>query len=151
MSKNLLAALLLALALLGVIDSLYLAEHAATDTALVCDLGAGLNGCNTVAQSPYSQVYGIPLAYFGVAFYGLILVIAALALVLPPRRRLYLGIFVLSIASALASLGFLGIQFFLIQAVCVYCILSALLTFLAVPLAHALWKKYSPQLPLVIP
>ncbi|HRH24158.1 MAG TPA: vitamin K epoxide reductase family protein [Candidatus Paceibacterota bacterium] len=151
MTRRLLAALLILLALLGITDSWYLASHAATDTALVCDIGAGLDGCNTVAQSPYSQFMGIPLAYFGVAFYTVLLILGALAFCFSPRRLLYKGIFALSVASALASVCFLFIQFFLIQAVCVYCIVSAVLAFLSVPLSYLLLKRFAPQLPVVIP
>lgn len=151
MTRRFLAALLIALALLGITDSWYLASHAATDTALVCDIGAGLDGCNTVAQSPYSQFMGIPLAYFGVAFYTVLLILSALAFCFSPRRLLYKGILLLTAVSAVASVCFLYIQFALIQAVCVYCIFSAIIAFVSVPVAYLLLKRFAPQLPAVIP
>jgi uncharacterized membrane protein len=151
MNRRLLVALLIALSLIGIADAWYLAESAATDTALVCDIGGSLNGCNVVAQSPYSKVFGIPLADFGVAFYAVFLLLTLAAAFLQPRKLHYHGIAILSILSALMSICFLFIQFFLIQALCIYCILSAAITFLCVPLSYLLWKNHSPLPPDVVP
>lgn len=150
MNRSFLLALLMALALLGIVDAWYLAEHANTDTALVCDIGAGLDGCNTVAQSPYSRVFGIPLADFGVAFYGLLFLMIVYSAI-RPTRMLYRGLLWLTGIGAVASVVFLGIQIFLIQALCVYCIASAIIAFLLFYLSRMLFTRFAPELPVVIP
>lgn len=137
MNRTALVGALLALSFLGIADSWYLLQSAVTDTALSCDIGGGLDGCNIVAQSPYSQFLGTPLALYGVGFYALMFLLAAVVVGVH-RRLLYRALFWLATLGALASVVFLGIQFFLIQALCVYCIASAGITFLLWFLAHRL-------------
>lgn len=140
MHRSLLLALVLGLSFLGMADSWYLYQSAVTDTALTCDIGAGLDGCNVVAQSPYSQLFGVPLALYGVAFFALFFGIAA-ALFLIARPLLTRSLFGLSVFGALASVVFVYIQFFLIQALCVYCLLSAAITFALLGLSWKLYKR----------
>lgn len=151
MNRKLLVGLLVALSLIGIADSAYLSVHAAAGTPLVCDIGAGLDGCNQVANSPYSQILGIPLAYIGLAFYGIFFLITLAAYVLPAHKTHHIAITALSAAASLASVAFLYIQLALIQALCVYCVISALLTFFSLPIALLLLTKHSPRLPAVIP
>lgn len=151
MSRSLLLSLLMVLALIGIADSAYLSLHAAAGTPLVCDLGSALSGCNQVANSPYSQVFGIPLAYLGVAFYLVFFLVALGARVLRPHKTHHIAITALAAASSLASIGFLYIQLALIQALCIYCVLSAVLTFFSLPLALTLLQKHSPPVPAVVP
>lgn len=134
MNRRLVLCVLVALALVGLADSWYLSMSAVAGDPLLCDLGAGLDGCNQVAQSPYSRIMGIPLADLGIMFYAVLGMLSALLLFVP-RRPLLTTLAWLSVLGALMSVAFLYIQFFLIQAVCVYCLLSAAITFVAVPLA----------------
>jgi uncharacterized membrane protein len=82
-----------------------------------------------VAQSPYSHLFGVPLALYGVFFYGLLFVLAALALWVS-RPLIARGLTALGVVGLLASIAFLGIQLFLIKAVCLYCLASAVISFL---------------------
>ena len=150
MTKNVLFAVLIGLSLLGLVDSFYLAEKATMNEPLFCDIGAGLDGCNIVAQSPYSQLFGIPLAYFGVAFYALILFAAAFIL-WRPFEFSYHVLMIVTTIGALFSVAFLFIQVVLIQAFCIYCIVSALIAFISLAVAYQLFSRFSPRLPVVIP
>lgn len=139
MKTTTILAFVIALSLLGLADSWYLAESAATDTPLVCGPGM-LEGCNAVAQSEYSQLFGIPLGVYGVLFYALTLVLASAILFLKVRgMQVYL--LGLTGAGALSSVAFLFIQFFLIKAFCVYCVLSAVISFVLVGLAFLIFKR----------
>lgn len=138
MIQRVLIASLLFLSILGFADSFYLAEKAATNTPLFCNVGAWFDGCNTVAQSPYSKFFGVPLAYFGVAFYALMILVAAL-IAWKPQRLWYLALLIVAIVGAVLSAVFLFIQFALIQALCIYCIISAIISFCNLLLA---WKVY---------
>jgi uncharacterized membrane protein len=117
--------LILILAFFGLADSVYLAQHAATGEPLICSIG-GFD-CNTVAESKYSRVFGIPVADFGVLFYSTLFILAALELVLFDRvlRRVLQGF---AIVGILFSLYSVAVQVFLIQALCIYCIASAVLS-----------------------
>ncbi len=107
---------------LGILDSWYLAQHALTNTALYCGIGA-LSGCNAVAQSPYSHLFGIPLGVYGVFFYGVVFIASALAYSAPVRRLMQL-LFLFGCLGFLMSLYFIGLQLFVIDAICIYCVAS---------------------------
>lgn len=150
MNRTILITLLLVLAFLGLADSWYLFQSAITDTALTCNIGAAFDGCNIVAQSPYSHIFGIPLALFGVGFYALLFVLIALIAVFPVRL-LYRVVFLLTLAGVLASVVFVFVQLVLIKALCVYCIASAGITLLSFIGAHRLFKRFAPPFLVSIP
>jgi uncharacterized membrane protein len=120
--------LILLLAFFGVADSAYLAQHEIDGTPLICNI-QNFSGCNIVAASQYSQLFGIPLAEYGVLFYGILFVLAALELVLFDRllRR---ALQAAALIGVLASSYFTFVQIFMIGAFCIYCIASALITLL---------------------
>ncbi|MFZ2500902.1 MAG: vitamin K epoxide reductase family protein [Minisyncoccia bacterium] len=124
---------ILILAFLGLADSAYLAQNAAGNTPLFCNI-QNLSGCNTVAASQYSNLFGIPLAEFGVIFYVILFLCAALELALFNRflRRILQGI---SLIGMLVSLYSIYIQMFVIRAFCIYCLASAGITFFVLILA----------------
>jgi len=119
---------ILFLAFFGLADSAYIAKNEASGTPLICNI-QNLSGCNTVVSSPYSHLFGIPLAEFGVLFYSIIFTLAALELVVFNRllRRVLQGFAIIGIV---ASLYFTFIQAFVIGAFCIYCLASAFTTFL---------------------
>ncbi len=117
---------ILFLAFGGLADSAYLAQHETASNPLICNI-QNLSGCNIVAQSPYSQIFGIPIAEYGILFYVIIFVIAALELVLFDRLlRRVLQFF--AIGGTIASLYFTFLQIYVIQAFCIYCLSSAVIT-----------------------
>lgn len=120
--------LILVLAFLGLADSAYLAQHEITGAPLICNI-ENLDGCNTVVNSEYSRLFGIPLSEFGVLFYAVMFVLASLELVLFDRllRRVLQGI---AVVGMLASIYFVFVQFFFIGAFCIYCLASAIITLL---------------------
>jgi uncharacterized membrane protein len=121
------------LAFLGLLDAAYLTLAAYTHTALNCTI-SGLSGCNIVAQSEYSRMFGVPLALYGVAFYLLILAAAWYVRVSHVSRG-YLVLFLLACVGMISSCYFMYLQLFVINALCVYCIgsfvISALVWLLA--------------------
>lgn len=124
---------ILILAFFGLADSAYLAQHEASGTPLLCNI-QNLSGCNVVAASQYSHIFGIPLAEFGVLFYSIVFVLAALELVIFDRllRRV---LQVAALIGVAASLYFSLVQIFFIGAFCIYCLASALITVLILILA----------------
>jgi uncharacterized membrane protein len=149
MKRHTLAACLIALAFLGIADSWYLAESAITNTALTCSI-AGLDGCNVVAQSAYSHLFGIPIGVYGVVFYTIVFILGALLYVLP-RRIIYHFITWIGTIGILASVLFLSLQIFAIRAICVYCLGSALITLLIFIVAILLFRRHAPKRVVTIP
>lgn len=117
---------ILFLAFLGVANSAYLAQQEANGEPLICNI-QNFSGCNIVAASEYSKLFGIPLAQYGILFFSILFVLAALELVIFDQllRRVLQGI---SFVGVIASLYFTFIQAFVIQAFCIYCLASALVT-----------------------
>lgn len=125
--------LILILAFCGVADSAYIAQHQADGTPLICSIGS-LSGCNIVTTSPYSSLLGIPVADYGILFYGIVFVLAALELVVFDEllRR---SLMWLAFLGAAVSLYLVFIEVFIIGALCVYCLASAVVALLIFALA----------------
>ncbi len=119
---------ILILAFLGLADSAYIAQHEMSGTPLLCDIN-NLSGCNIVVASPYSYLFGIPIAEYGILFYSILFVLAALELVIFDQllRRALQAI---SLVGVIASLYFTLMQVFVIDAFCIYCLASALIALL---------------------
>lgn len=120
--------IILILAFSGLADSAYLAQHELSGTPLLCNI-QNFSGCNTVASSQYSHLFGIPLAEYGVLFYAILFVLAALELAIFDRflRRVLQAV---SLIGIISSLYFTSIQIFFIGAFCIYCLASAVIAFL---------------------
>jgi len=113
------------LSFVGVIDSAYLSYTRFTDTEIVCGAIQGLSGCNVVAASPFSELFGIiPLAYLGLFFYLVILVLSILLFV-DQKNIKKRALLVLTGLGFLSSVYFLYLQAFVIFAFCIYCVISA--------------------------
>lgn len=118
--------LILIFAFFGLADSIYLTQHELSGTPLLCNI-QNLSGCNIVASSQYSRIFGIPLSEFGILFYGLVFVLAALEIIIFDQllRRV---LQVLALIGLISSAYFTMVQVFLIGAFCIYCFASALIT-----------------------
>lgn len=151
MNRSSLVVWMLVLSVIGLIDAWYLADSALSSSALFCDI-AVLDGCNTVAQSPYSRLFDIPLGVYGVGFYGIFF---GLATFLFASRKKIVSLLLLAwgILGVVASVAFLYVQFVLIQALCIYCLLSAFIAFVLGFMVYANYKKRSLPVPepVVIP
>lgn len=145
MTRTALLALLLVLTFLGLADAWYLADSALTGSALACSISglAALSGCNQVAQSAYSQFLGVPLALYGVGFYAVLFVIAAV-LFASPIRLLYRAAIALGVIGFLLSLYFVFLQVFVIKALCIYCLASMVIALLIFFVTLRLWKRFAP-------
>jgi uncharacterized membrane protein len=90
------------------------------------ELGGGtpscgvLHGCETVAQSPYARIGGIPVAVFGVCL-SLVLLTLALAWIRtnnPTLLDLHYG---LSLIGVIFEIYFISVQAFILHQVCIWC------------------------------
>ncbi len=112
------------LAAFGILDSLYLLTYKFTSNDKLC-LGSG--DCATVNYSPYSEIYGIPVALLGVVGYAAILAI----LILETRLKLAeehgrLAVFGISLVGVLFSAYLTYVEAFILHAYCPFCVASAI-------------------------
>lgn len=135
MSRSLiLSVALIVVAFFGLANATYLAQMASAGAAPVCDFTV-LNGCEEVAQSEYSKIYGIPLSYLGVIFYLALLAFSLASVVLRGDRRVTRALAIVAGLGFVMSLYFTYLQYVVIQAQCAYCMVSALLASLAFVIA----------------
>ena len=120
--------LMLLLAALGIVDAFYDSYAIYAGQPLWCP--PPIDGCNTVAASPYAHMLGLPVGYFGVLFYLCMFVFAALLVVAPLSRGLRLAAVLWAAIGLAFSVYFMRIQVTFIHAFCIYCLISAVLTVL---------------------
>jgi uncharacterized membrane protein len=101
-------------ALAGLVVAGYLTWVHFDDAALVCVAGGG---CETVQESEYAEMAGIPVALLGLGAYAAIL--ALLAWDAPTAR---LGAAMLALVGLVFSMYLLALQLFVIDAICVWCL-----------------------------
>lgn len=91
----------------------------------------GFNGCDKVTASAYATIGNIPVALFGLFYYLVILALAITYFVFKNKKKALAGqifdvMIRLTLVGFLASLWFVYLQLFVIQAICTYCMISAL-------------------------
>ena len=129
MKKTTFAAfLMLVFAAIGIADAFYDSYAIYNGQLLWCP--PPIDGCNTVANSPYARVFGVPLGYLGVIFYLYMSVLAALLVFDPFSRGLRLGALLYATLGVSGSIYFMYIQIAFIHAFCIYCLVSGVLTLL---------------------
>lgn len=113
------------LALLGLGLAGYMSYTDLTSNALVC---GGIGDCDTVHASAYSKLLGVPVSLLGFVSY------AAIAALLAARLRLgndmghlaALGMVVVGVSGAIFSAYLTYVELFVINAVCPWCVASAI-------------------------
>jgi uncharacterized membrane protein len=112
------------LAIIGLVDSIYLTAIKMTNTAVYCL--PGLGDCETVNTSRYSEIFGVPIALLGAFAYAMILIICYLenknAFFAANGSLLLFGI---SLVGVLYSTYLTYVEIAVIHAICPYCVISA--------------------------
>jgi uncharacterized membrane protein len=111
------ALFLAGLAAIGLAISLYLSANEIAGTAPVCMAGGG---CETVAASQYSHWFGIPVAFFGVLFSG-VLVARVVAWWRTGDGRLLLAVYAQGLIGVVLELYLVYLELFVISAICEWC------------------------------
>ena len=112
--------LMLVFALIGVADAFYDSYAIYNDQLLWCP--PPIDGCNTVAGSPYARIRGVPLGYLGFVYYLCMFAIAALLALAPSSRGLRLSALLFAAMGVCFSIYFMYLQFNFIHAFCIYCL-----------------------------
>lgn len=130
----------IAFAFIGFLDTSYLTVSHYSGADVNCSI---IHGCNEVLSSKYSSIFGIPLALLGLLHY---LNLFVLSLVYFDTRKLMVlkAITVFTIFGLLFSSWLVYLQFFVIEKICQYCMISAINSLFLATLgwiAIKYWKK----------
>lgn len=128
----------IALALfLGFADSIYLTIQHYTGGTLICTV---VEGCNLVLSSQYASFFGVPTALFGVSYYGALLFMFGAYLHWQDNKTL-INLLLIITFGLLVSVTLVYLQIVVIEAICQYCLLSALFTLIGWLGLMILWRK----------
>ncbi len=123
--------LLIIFAVLGIIDAGYLTYEHYQQVIPPCTVNLFfliVSDCGKVLRSSYSVMFGVPLAVAGVFQYSLLL-IAIIVLKIFRKKIFTYWIILQSMIGAIFSLYFMYIQLVILKSICIYCTLSALISF----------------------
>jgi len=112
------------LALVGLLVATYLWLY---KIGVIGELQCGTGGCEVVQTSRYADLLGIPVAFYGVAGYAVLLVLG-LAGLQPARagdRRLAVLVAALATAGFAFTLYLTFLELLVLHAICRWCIASA--------------------------
>jgi uncharacterized membrane protein len=135
LSDRALRGLAAAVAAAGIAVAGYLTWSHFGDGSLVCPVGGG---CETVQESEYAEVTGIPVALVGLVAYVVLLALVAWD---TPSARLA--------AAALALIGvifsgyLLVVQLFVLDAICIWCLANDVVIAPALALLTALRLRFA--------
>ncbi|WP_036488488.1 vitamin K epoxide reductase family protein [Myxosarcina sp. GI1] len=126
--------LIAGIASIGAVGTGYLTVVKLTEGTAACPTG----GCDVVLSSPYATAFGLPLTLFGFLGYlsMIIFAVAPLLVTSPKKKKLRakleqwtgLLLFLGGTAMAVFSSYLMYLLAFVIKAVCIYCVVSALLS-----------------------
>ncbi|MDQ7030847.1 MAG: vitamin K epoxide reductase family protein [Ardenticatenia bacterium] len=111
---------------IGLLVALYLTWLKLADASALC---AGIGDCETVQNSAYSEIAGIPVALLGAGMYaGVLLFLGIRHAAHPSWAALALGAQVALVTAGLLFSAYLTyVELFVIYAICPWCVVSALL------------------------
>jgi len=115
------------LALIGIADAAYLSAIHYYQTDPGCSL---ITGCDAVLSSEFAVILGVPLAYGGL-FYYLLLLSGMLTYYQYELKKALQVTLVVNLMGFLFSLWLIYVQAFILVAFCQYCLVSAVITTLA--------------------
>ena len=143
MNRLRLAIVLLAFA--GLIDAAYLTVLKLQ--LMQQGLSCGFGGCDFVNASPYSMLFGVPVALWGAITYAAILGVTLFWYDAPERvsKWLALGILAMSAWGFAFSAYLTWVELFVLYAICPFCVVSAVIITLILALSVvAVWRESRP-------
>lgn len=126
-------------AIIGLVVSGYLAYVKLFQQPIYCT--PGLGDCATVNSSKWSELWGIPIAFFGVLSY-----LAVLFLIFIGPRIAFLKKYVVLFVFGIGTFGFLYslyltyLELFVLKTICQWCVVSAI-CMTAIFIASFFWMR----------
>jgi len=137
---------LIALSAAGLAVSAYLSAAHFGGPPLTC---GGIGGCDTVNSSRYAYFAGLPVALLGAFLYVTLMALAAAWVIRGWDERLMTAFWGLALAGALYALYLTYVELAIIDAVCVWCVTSALIVSACLGLSS--WALLSAERPEAAP
>lgn len=109
------------IAFIGFVDATYLTAKHYLGEAVTCSI---TSGCEQVTSSEWSVILGIPVALLGAGYY-LFMTLGMLMYIDTKKEKLLYYLSRLTVLGLLASIYFVSLQIFVINAYCLYCMGSA--------------------------
>ncbi len=143
--KSILPLLIVALTFLGILDASYVTWTKYSGVVARCQPPFA---CDTVLKSAWSNVGPVPLSVLGLLFYSLSLVIAAVYVL--EITEMKLSKYSISVPALIFGLGSFGAAFSLylifimgvvLQAWCLYCLLSAINCAIVFIISLGVWRN----------
>ena len=111
--------------IIGLVDSIYLTVLKYSNNKALCIEGVG--DCWSVNISPYSEIWGIPVAVFGAGAYLAILALLVLESRQPTIRRFFPYLFFgITLCGTIYSAYLTYLEIAVIKAICPFCVISAI-------------------------
>lgn len=123
-NQELAAKIAMVLGCFGLADAIYLTVNHYLNASTFCYL---TTHCDLVLNSSYAVILGVPVALLGAVYYAAVVGLSAKFVWRPTDAAWRYLHWLIGIAFAV-SLYLVYLQFFVIGALCVYCMLSAILT-----------------------
>ena len=134
--------ILLILAIAGIADAGYLTYEHYAHAVPTCTINRFLpmfSDCGAVLRSKYSLIFGVPLALLGLIHYFILAGVLALAITFN-KKFWWFWVLIEATAGAFASVYFMYLQIGIIGKLCLYCTISALISFIIFSLA-LIWME----------
>jgi uncharacterized membrane protein len=141
MTRRMLTALI---ALVGLFVALYLTLY---KVGLIGTLACGTGSCETVQLSRWSTFVGQPVAAWGAGFYAVVFALALAGVQdrWAESRRLGLATVIVTGWGVVFSAWLTYLELFVIQAICRWCVVSAVLTVSLFALAFSEYRAVDKQ------
>jgi uncharacterized membrane protein len=130
-------------AVLGFMDATYLTIEHYSNVIPPCSIGS----CETVLSSSWATVGGVPVALAGAVYYLFILVLLMVYRD-GKNEKVLRATLVFTVLGMIATIYFVALQLFVLHAICIYCMGSAITSTTLFISALVILKKYrAPLIP----
>lgn len=114
----------LGLGSVGFLDSLYLSVKKIFASQITCFI---FENCDNVLNSSYANIFGIPLSFYGVIFY-LVMIVFTVRFLETRKEKTFKIVYYLAIFGLIFAVYLFILQAFIIKAFCIYCLTSAVVS-----------------------
>lgn len=136
--KNPLTLASLLLAATGLVLSGYLTYVHYNPAALVC----GTGGCEVVQQSKYSEMFGIPIAIFGLILFAVLIAGIVVRELRPQHSDIISTVILMMLVTAILYWAFLTyIELNVLFAVCQWCVATSIATAILLVVESVRWYQ----------
>lgn len=128
---------MLALSAIGFADAVFLTMKWLFGSPITC---YAFNGCESVMQSVFGNLFGVPLSVLGALFYALMVVAITYYLQYRAKRALTIIVYG-ALFGGLFSIYLFALQAFVIDAWCFYCLISGVVGLANAVLATSIMRS----------